>query len=75
MSWGGEPVRRDQQGKSIVRMRGIYPIARKKASGKKQRRQRPPGAGPISPALKPLTRRDPECLKESLRRFYSLCAV
>src|SRR5579862_6031799 len=24
MSWGSEPVRRDQQGKSIIRMGGVY---------------------------------------------------
>jgi hypothetical protein len=24
MSWGVEPVRRDRQGKSIIRMRGVY---------------------------------------------------
>src|ERR1700681_5038660 len=24
MSWGGEPVRRDQQGKSTIRMGGVY---------------------------------------------------
>jgi hypothetical protein len=27
MSWEREPVRRDQQGKSIVRMRGLYAIS------------------------------------------------
>src|SRR5664279_2911885 len=32
MSWGVEPVRRDQQGKSIVRMRGVYAVAPKIAS-------------------------------------------
>src|SRR5229473_8516872 len=26
MSWGVEPVRRDQQGKSIIRMGGVYAI-------------------------------------------------
>jgi len=32
MSWGVEPVRRDQQGKSIIRMGGVYAIAREIAS-------------------------------------------
>jgi hypothetical protein len=27
MSWGVEPVRRDQQGKSTIRIRGVYAIA------------------------------------------------
>jgi hypothetical protein len=35
MSWGGEPVRRDQQGKSIIRMGGVYATAREIASDKK----------------------------------------
>jgi hypothetical protein len=35
MSWGGEPVRRDQQGKSIIRMQGVYATAGEIASGKK----------------------------------------
>jgi hypothetical protein len=35
MSWGGEPVRRVQQGKSIIRMRGVYTTSRDKASNKK----------------------------------------
>src|SRR5260370_25750645 len=28
MSWGVEPVRRDQQGKSIIRMAGVYATTR-----------------------------------------------
>jgi hypothetical protein len=32
MSWGVEPVRRDQQGKSTIRMRGVYSIAIEMAS-------------------------------------------
>jgi hypothetical protein len=32
MSWGVEPVRRDQQGESIIRMRGVYAIAPEIAS-------------------------------------------
>jgi hypothetical protein len=32
MSWGVEPVRRDQQGKSTIRMRGVYAVAPDKAS-------------------------------------------
>jgi hypothetical protein len=32
MSWGGKPVRRDQQGKSIIRMGGIYTVALQIAS-------------------------------------------
>jgi hypothetical protein len=35
MSWGGEPDRRDQQGKPIIRMQGVYTIAGEIASGKK----------------------------------------
>src|SRR5258708_28879085 len=32
MSWGGEPVRRDQQGKSTIRMGGVYTALPKIAS-------------------------------------------
>jgi hypothetical protein len=32
MSWGVEPVRRDQQGKSIIRMGGVYTAALQIAS-------------------------------------------
>jgi len=32
MSWGVEPIRRDQQGKSTIRMRGVYAIAPEIAS-------------------------------------------
>jgi hypothetical protein len=32
MSWGVEPVRRDQQGKSFIRMRGVYAIVPEIAS-------------------------------------------
>jgi hypothetical protein len=32
MSWGVEPVRRDQQGKSTIRMRGVYVVVREIAS-------------------------------------------
>jgi len=35
MSWGGEPVRRDQQGKSTIRMGGVYATAGEIASDKK----------------------------------------
>jgi hypothetical protein len=31
MSWGGEPVRRDQQGKSIIRMRNRLPHRARKS--------------------------------------------
>jgi len=34
MSWGVEPVRRDQQGKSIIRIGGVYAAAREIASNK-----------------------------------------
>jgi hypothetical protein len=34
MSWGVEPVRRDQQGKSTIRMGGVYATAGKIASDK-----------------------------------------
>jgi hypothetical protein len=34
MSWGVEPVRRDQQGKSIIRMRGVYAVTPEIASDK-----------------------------------------
>jgi hypothetical protein len=34
MSWGMEPVRRGQQGRSSIRMGGVYAIAPDKASGK-----------------------------------------
>src|SRR3979409_1147058 len=33
MSWGGEPVRRDQQGNSTIRMGSVYSNARQIASG------------------------------------------
>src|ERR1700750_479644 len=35
MSWGVEPVRRDQQGRSIIRMGGVYAAAREIARDKK----------------------------------------
>jgi hypothetical protein len=41
MSWGVEPVRRDQQGKSTIRMGGVYATAGKIASDKNPRDQRP----------------------------------
>src|SRR6266704_4682658 len=34
MSWGVEPVRRDQQGKSIIRMGGVYALTPEIASDK-----------------------------------------
>jgi hypothetical protein len=43
MSWGVEPVRRDQQGKSIVRMGGFYAVVREIASGKESGDQRRTG--------------------------------
>jgi hypothetical protein len=48
---------------------GVYPIAREKASHKKQRYQPPAGVGPISPALKRLARRDPDCLSEKFAKI------
>jgi hypothetical protein len=47
----------------------VYPIAREKASHKKQRYQPPAGVGPISPALKQLARRDPDCLSEKFAKI------
>src|SRR5258706_4590015 len=44
MSWGGEPVRRDQQGKSTIRMEGVYATAREIASGKEIRSINGPSA-------------------------------
>src|ERR1700681_4994939 len=39
MSWGGEPVRRDQQGKSTIRMGGVYTALPQIASANRIRRQ------------------------------------
>src|ERR1700738_1274766 len=39
MSWGGEPVRRDQQGKSTIRMGGVYAALPQIASANRRRRQ------------------------------------
>src|ERR1700730_17255356 len=39
MSWGGEPVRRDQQGKSTIRMGGVYTALPQIASANRTRRQ------------------------------------
>src|SRR6266851_5676870 len=39
MSWGGEPVRRDQQGKSTIRMGGVYAALPQIASANRSRRQ------------------------------------
>src|ERR1700681_3051198 len=39
MSWGGEPVRRDQQGKSTIRMGGVYAALPQTASANRSRRQ------------------------------------
>src|SRR6266481_7088538 len=39
MSWGGEPVRRDQQGKSTIRMGGVYAALPQIASANRIRRQ------------------------------------
>src|SRR5476651_26167 len=41
MSWGGEPVRRDQQGKSTIRMGGVYTASPEIASDKPVRGERP----------------------------------
>jgi hypothetical protein len=35
MSWGKEPVRRGQQGRSSIRMGGVYAVAPEKASDKR----------------------------------------
>jgi hypothetical protein len=43
MSWGVEPVRRDQQGKSIIRTSRFYAVVREIASGKESGNQRPTG--------------------------------
>jgi hypothetical protein len=37
MSWGVEPVRRGQQGRSLIRMKGVYAALPKIASEKKIR--------------------------------------
>jgi|SRR5664280_2307771 hypothetical protein len=50
----------------------VYPIAREKASHKKQRYQRPAGVGPVSPALKRSARRDPDCLREKFAKILFL---
>jgi hypothetical protein len=47
----------------------VYPTARRKASHKKQRDQRPAAAGSISPALKPLAHRDPDSLREKFAKI------
>src|SRR5260370_3728922 len=39
ISWGGEPVRRDQQGKSTIRMGGVYAALPQIASANRIRRQ------------------------------------
>src|ERR1700731_2175035 len=39
MSWGGEPVRRDQQGKSTIRMGGVSTALPQIASANRIRRQ------------------------------------
>jgi hypothetical protein len=59
MSWGGEPVRRDQQGKSTIRMQALYATADEIASGKKFGDQRPIGTPPDAPASMRLARHDP----------------
>src|SRR5260370_28177422 len=41
MSWGVEPVRRDQQGKSIIRMRSVYAATSDIASDKASRATSP----------------------------------
>src|SRR5258707_8782590 len=58
MSWGVEPVRRDQQGKSIIRMGGVYPVTPEIASDNPVRAAcpvdrittKPLSAGSIQPA-------------------------
>jgi hypothetical protein len=51
---------------------GVYPIARRKASDKKQRDQRPAGVGPLSPALKRFARRDRHCSREKFAKILFL---
>src|ERR1039457_6940469 len=68
MSWGVEPVRRDQQGKSIIRMRAFTPSrARKQAI-----RNSAINGRPVSPALKRSARRDPDCLREKFAKILFL---
>jgi hypothetical protein len=69
MSWGGEPVRRDQQGKRLFECASVYPIARQKASHKKPRDQRPAAVGPTSPVLKRFMPRDPDGLREKFAKI------
>jgi hypothetical protein len=47
----------------------VYPIAREKASHKKTALSTAAGVGPISPALKRLARRDPDCLSEKFAKI------
>jgi hypothetical protein len=69
MSWGGEPVRHDQQGKRLFECASVYPIAREKASHKKPRDQRPAAVGPISPVLTRFAQRDPDSLREKFAKI------
>src|SRR6202051_322358 len=77
MSWGGEPVRRDQQGKSTIRMGGVYTTAREIASGKEIR------AINGRSAFAQIRRRRCRLARprsrlfdaKTLRKFYSRCAV
>jgi hypothetical protein len=55
---------------------GVYPIAREKASDKHWRDEPPAGVRPISPALKRLAQRDPDCLREKFAKIlFSLCGL
>jgi hypothetical protein len=76
MSWGGEPVRRDQQGKSIIRMQGVYATADEIASGKKFGRLTADWHSSGCAGAVWLARHDPRLFEaKNLRKFYSRCAV
>jgi hypothetical protein len=76
MSWGGEPVRRDQQGKSIIRMAAVYAAPPKIASEKQfaqsaAARRSPEFAGVDAVSAPSGLLSQPKIL----RKFYSCCAV
>src|SRR5216684_5751636 len=77
MSWGVEPVRRDQQGKSIIRMAGVYATTREIARTMNPRDERGRLAlTRIRPESMRSARHDPRLFDaKKLRKFYSRCAV
>jgi hypothetical protein len=74
--WEGSRFGAINKANRLFECAGVYPIAREKASHKKQRDQPPADTGLISPVFKRLARRDPDCLKEKFAKIlFALCGL